>query len=318
MRQAVYVEDTDGYSVVYHANYLKYAVRAVHGILGGAAKVQKSCQEEECRLVVKAVRLQRFMAGAILGAVVDVHVTLAAVEDDKLDCYVTMSPPDDKDKPYTDLLFTISCEDEMGPCPLPPDIIDAAGAHKGELPTVISNGFVGLKFKFAAGPNLSCAAGPRSRAKCYNVPFEVQPDECDDPTGWLSNRSIINFFERGRNLNDPETGKTLLGRLKDEEGQLIFMGRFDHLDFNQRPHRVAPGSKVEVRTAMVPLNENTQIQNHQSLWLISRDGTGEPSRDDVLLASAFCFCAITDLDRKPVPIVDWWVKAIADFTGMDV
>lgn len=316
----VFVEDTDAYEVLYHNNYAKYALRGIWAALGGgsgAHAVASALLEESSSLVNTTILVQRFLVGAILGARLAVNVTLTEVDDESITAYVNITGTGESAKTiYTDILLRIACEDDMGPCPLPGTIVENANKCTGDLPAFM-NAMMGLRFPHAQGPNLSCVAGPRARQKCYNLPFYVQPDECDDAgTNFLSNRSVVNFFERGRNLIDADTGKSLLGRLKDE-GQLIVVARFDNVEFGQRPHRVGPGAKVEVRTAISLLNKKTQLMHHQSLWLISRDGTGEAGRDDVLLASGFVLCACVNRgEMKPMPIVSWWEDMTSAFCGM--
>jgi len=295
----VWIEDTDAYGIVYHANYLRFIERAAHALLG---RERCSAAFDECAATLGLTRVEgvKYNHPAVLGDLLHVRLATEGIDADcgTIRIAAAITRAEDGTPIWScsqaELAFTIAGTGERAPWPLRATHL-ADGSSCVEL------------FNAPSPPPPPLAAPEELPPTRFPLDVTVEADELP-PTGQLSLLAALRYFERQR--SQAIGGADKLKELQDS-GTSVVVARMrfvalagaakDGLSSGKAPLC----SSLTARCSVTLRARSTQVVFDQ--WLIgpARSGKsgGGSARPVLARAEVTCMC-IDPASRKIVPASD--------------
>eukprot|EP00752_Nemacystus_decipiens_P001401 g1386.t1 len=265
----VYIEMTDMYGIVYHANYVTYFKRAIEDACGAPGAL------------IHALHSMKYRAAATLGEVVACTGNLlSSGEGERSRWKFELSDAADPSRVFVSAEAVVSWP---GGVALPPGT--RVGAPSGERTTARAESQL-------LQPLPEAFADSRK-----SLEVVVWSDDLDGGGGELSIRAVLNYFERIRTLSlgsgpDGELGLMRLHR----EGVSVVVTSISDLRVNS--NGVAAGDKLDVRLGVKLSRGNRVMTMYESLW----------TKGDDLVAHAEISLFCMDNESRKFRAVPPWVQ----------
>ena len=276
-KASVYIEDTDCFSVVYYANYLKYFERAALDLLG-AADCQALFAERGLLLGAESFDTMKFAAPGRLGDDVEVRTTVAGFDGGtlRLDAALVRAGDGAELCSCGGLRVGFRLRDDeaapLAPWPesgRPAEVAAAAAAAE------------------AAGGGAAPTPPPSNDAN--PGPFVLQADEAS-AHGRFSLHAAMRYFERTR--TGSLGGPAALAELQDAGVQVV-VARATNARLLRAAATTTLGAPCEVRCGLTLRARDTQVVFDQHVLSAA---TGEP----LAAATVTCLC-VDPVAGKMVP-----------------